>query len=50
MHLTLERLEAPGNGEAWWGGGMETGGRRDGTGSSQGQTMRGMKSVLLIKD
>jgi hypothetical protein len=20
MHLTLERLEAPGSGETWWGG------------------------------
>lgn len=20
MHLTFERLEAPGNGEVWWGG------------------------------
>jgi hypothetical protein len=20
MHLTLKRLEAPGNGEVWWGG------------------------------
>jgi hypothetical protein len=21
MHLTLEKLEAPGTGEVWWGGG-----------------------------
>jgi hypothetical protein len=41
MHLTFERLGAPGSGEVWWngvGGGdvlLETGGRRYGIWNSQ---------------
>ena len=53
MHLTLEKLEAPGSGEAWWSGGgggnilLETGWDGGmGWGEVRGQTRKGMKTGL----
>jgi hypothetical protein len=57
IYLTLKRLEAPGSGEVWWGGGGEVGagniileivGRRR-YGIVRGQTERGIKNGLFKK-
>jgi hypothetical protein len=50
MHLTLKRLEAPGNLEVWWGGDIlvETGQEGGmGCGTVGGWTRRGRKSGVL---
>ena len=50
MHITFKRLEAPGTGEVWWGGGEKVGtspgrwggvGRRNGMSNSQREDREG---------